>query len=148
MFCKEIKYVDYNGNKKSKKLYFNLTKSELTEMDLTTVGGMRSFIERITDTDDQAELIKLFKELILKAYGVKSDDGERFIKGGEITQAFEQSMAYDTYFMQLATDEKEAIAFVNGIVPRDLVEAAKKENDKAALLSQIPQKIEESQRKD
>lgn len=145
MFVKEISYTDYNGNQKSKKYYFNLTKSELTEMDLTTAGGMRSFIDRITNTEDQAELIKLFKELILKAYGVKSDDGDRFVKGGEITKAFEQSMAYDSYFMELATNEKAAIEFVNGVMPRDLVEAAN--NDKSALLSQIPQKIEESQRK-
>lgn len=148
MFVKEISYTDYNGNQKSKKYYFNLTKSELTEMDLTTVGGMRSFIDRITNSQDQAELIKLFKELILKAYGVKSDDGEKFMKGGDITTSFEQSMAYDAYFMELATNEKAAIEFVNGIMPRDLVEAANRENDKAALLAKIPQKIEESQRKD
>lgn len=148
MFVKEISYTDYNGNQKSKKYYFNLTKSELTEMDLTTVGGMRSFIDRITNSQDQAELIKLFKELILKAYGVKSDDGEKFMKGGDITTSFEQSMAYDAYFMELATNEKAAIEFVNGIMPRDLVEAANRENGKAALLAKIPQKIEESQRKD
>ena len=147
MFVKEIKYTDFNGMDRSEKFYFNLTKSELTEMDLTTAGGMKSFIERITNTQDQAELIKLFKELILKAYGVKSDDGKQFMKSEELVKAFSQTMAYDTYFMQLATDEKEAIKFVNGIMPADLVAEAQK-NDKQALLSQIPQKIEESQKKD
>ena len=146
MFVKEIKYTDFNGMDRSEKFYFNLTKSELTEMDLTTAGGMKSFIERITNTQDQAELIKLFKELILKAYGVKSDDGKQFMKSEELAKAFSQTMAYDTYFMQLATDEKEAIKFVNGIMPADLVAEAQK-NDKQALLSQIPGKIEESQNK-
>lgn len=148
MLAVPIKYTDFNGVDRTETFYFNLTKSELTEMDLTTVGGMKSFIERITNTQDQAELIKLFKELILKAYGQKSDDGKRFIKSQELRDEFSQTMAYDTYFMLLATNEKEATKFVNGIMPADLVaEAAKNGNDKAALLSQIPGKIEESQNK-
>lgn len=143
-----IKYTDFNGVDRTETFYFNLTQSELTEMNLTTVGGMKSFIERITNTQDQAELIRLFKELILKAYGQKSDDGKRFIKNKEIREGFEQTMAYDSLFMKLATDEKEAIKFVNGIMPPEVVaEANKQGNDKAALLSQIPGKIEESQNK-
>lgn len=148
MLAVPIKYTDFNGVDRTETFYFNLTKSELTEMDLTTAGGMKSFIERITNTQDQAELIRLFKELILKAYGQKSDDGKRFIKSQELRDEFSQTMAYDTYFMLLATNEKEATKFVNGIMPADLVaEAAKNGNDKAALLSQIPGKIEESQNK-
>lgn len=143
-----IKYTDFNGVDRTETFYFNLTQSELTEMNLTTVGGMKSFIERITNTQDQAELIRLFKELILKAYGQKSDDGKRFVKNKEIREGFEQTMAYDALFMKLATDEKEAIKFVNGIMPPEVVaEANKQGNDKAALLSQIPGKIEESQNK-
>ena len=128
MFVKEIKYTDYNGIDRNEKFYFNLNKSELTEMDLTTAGGMKSFIERITNTQDQAELIKLFKELILKAYGQKSDDGKRFIKSDELRNEFSQTMAYDTYFMLLATNEKEAIKFVNGLMPAALVAEASKQN--------------------
>ena len=148
MLKKIIKYTDFNGVDRTETFYFNLTTSELTEMDLTTAGGMKSFIERITNTQDQAELIRLFKELILKAYGQKSDDGKRFVKSQQLRDEFSQTMAYDTFFMKLATDEKEAIKFVNGIMPADVVaEAAKNGNDKAALLSQIPGKIEESQNK-
>ena len=137
MFVKEIKYTDYNGVDRSEKFYFNLNKSELTEMDLTTAGGMKSFIDRITNTQDQAELIKLFKELILKAYGVKSDDGKRFIKNDEIRDSFSQTMAYDAYFMLLATNEKEAIKFVNGIMPADLVAEAQKHGQIPASTSPI-----------
>lgn len=137
MFVKEIKYTDYNGIDRSEKFYFNLNKSELTEMDLTTAGGMKSFIERITNTQDQAELIKLFKELILKAYGQKSDDGKRFIKSDELRNEFSQTMAYDTYFMLLATNEKEAIKFVNGVMPADLVAEASKQNQIPAATTSL-----------
>lgn len=137
MFVKEIKYTDYNGIDRSEKFYFNLNKSELTEMDLTTAGGMKSFIERITNTQDQAELIKLFKELILKAYGQKSDDGKRFIKSDELRNEFSQTMAYDTYFMLLSTNENEAIKFVNGIMPADVLAEAKKQGALPAATTPI-----------
>ena len=137
MFVKEIKYTDYNGIDRSEKFYFNLNKSELTEMDLTTAGGMKSFIERITNTQDQAELIKLFKELILKAYGQKSDDGKRFIKSEELRNEFSQTMAYDTYFMLLSTNEKEAIKFVNGIMPADVLAEAQKQDALPAATTPI-----------
>lgn len=137
MFVKEIRYTDYNGIDRSEKFYFNLNKSELTEMDLTTAGGMKSFIERITNTQDQAELIKLFKELILKAYGQKSDDGKRFIKSEELRNEFSQTMAYDTYFMLLSTNEKEAIKFVNGIMPADVLAEAQKQGALPAATTPI-----------
>ena len=137
MFVKEIKYTDFNGVDRSEKFYFNLSKSELTEMDLTTAGGMRSFIDRITNTQDQAELIKLFKELILKSYGQKSDDGKRFIKNDALREEFSQTMAYDTYFMLLATNEKEAIKFVNGVMPADLVAEANKQGQLPAATTSI-----------
>lgn len=137
MFVKEIRYTDYNGIDRSEKFYFNLNKSELTEMDLTTAGGMKSFIERITNTQDQAELIKLFKELILKAYGQKSDDGKRFIKSDELRNEFSQTMAYDTYFMLLSTNENEAIKFVNGIMPADVLAEAKKQGALPAATTPI-----------
>lgn len=137
MFVKEIRYTDYNGIDRSEKFYFNLNKSELTEMDLTTAGGMKSFIERITNTQDQAELIKLFKELILKAYGQKSDDGKRFIKSDELRNEFSQTMAYDTYFMLLSTNENEAIKFVNGIMPSDVLAEAKKQGALPAATTPI-----------
>lgn len=137
MFVKEIKYTDYNGVDRTEKFYFNLNKSELTEMDLTTAGGMKSFIERIINTQETSELIKLFKELILKAYGQKSDDGKRFIKSEELRNEFAQTMAYDTYFMLLATNEKEAIKFVNGVMPADLVAEAQKQGQIPAATTSI-----------
>jgi hypothetical protein len=127
MFVKEIRYTDYNGIDRSEKFYFNLNKSELTEMDLTTAGGMKSFIERITNTQDQAELIKLFKELILKAYGQKSDDGKRFIKTQQLRDEFEQTEAFSELYVELATDEKAATDFVNGVIPPALFADVQKE---------------------
>ena len=130
MFTKKIKYEDFNGEQRERKFYFNLSKAELLEMELSTNGGYENYINRIIETRDQAELIRIFKDLILKSYGVKSDDGERFIKTQELTDAFTQTDAYSELFMELATNAESATAFVNGIKPKALAAEVSKEMNK------------------
>ena len=130
MFTKKIKYEDFNGEQRERKFYFNLSKAELLEMELSTNGGYENYINRIIETRDQAELIRIFKDLILKSYGVKSDDGERFIKTQELTDAFTQTDAYSELFMELATNAESATAFVNGIIPKALAAEVSKEMNK------------------
>lgn len=120
MLKKTIEYTDYNDVKRKEDFYFNLTKAEIMEMELSTTGGLAEMIQKIIDTQDTPQIIKLFKELVLKAYGEKSADGKRFIKNDEIRDGFAQTEAYSELFMELATDANAAAAFVNGIVPKDL----------------------------
>lgn len=127
MYIKKIKYEDYNGNAREKRFYFNLSKAELLEMELSTNGGYENYINRIIESKDQAELVRIFKDLILKSYGVRSDDGERFIKSKELTDEFVQTDAYSELFMELATNAESATAFVNGIIPPVLATKVKEE---------------------
>ena len=120
MLAKTITYVDYNGVERTEKYYFNLTKAEVMEMEMSTEGGLAEKIQKIVDAKETVSIIKVFKELILKAYGVKSDDGKRFIKSEQISNEFAQTEAYSILFMELATNADEAAKFVNGIVPQDL----------------------------
>ena len=62
--------------------------------------------------------MQLSKEIVLKAYGVKSNDGRRFMKSEELTREFSETEAYVNLFMELATDEKAAIAFAEGVMPK------------------------------
>lgn len=117
MLKKVITYTDYNGTERTENFYFNLTKAELMEMELGTSGGMADMIQRIVDAKDAPAIMKIFKELILKAYGEKSADGKRFMKSEEISTAFAQTEAYSQLYMELATDADEAAKFVNGIIP-------------------------------
>lgn len=117
MLKKTITYNDYNGTERTEDFYFNLTKAEIMEMEMSTSGGLAEMITKIVATKDAPAIIKIFKELILKAYGEKSPDGKRFIKSEEISTAFSQTEAYSQLFMELATDADAASTFVNGIVP-------------------------------
>ena len=134
MLKKTITYPDYNKNMRTENFYFNLTRAEITEMELTTVGGFVEMINNVIAAKDAPTLVKIFKELILKAYGEKSPDGKRFIKSEEISTAFSQTEAYSILFMELATDADAAAAFVNGIIPRDL--PGEKELQKATGLAE------------
>ena len=120
MLKKTIEYTDYNDVKRKEDFYFNLTKAEIMEMELSTTGGLAEMIQKIMDTQDTPQIIKLFKDLVLKAYGEKSADGKRFIKNDDIRDGFAQTEAYSELFMELATDANAAASFVNAIVPKDL----------------------------
>lgn len=126
MIKKTITYTDYNGSERKEDFYFNLTKAELMEMELSTNGGLAEMIQRIIAAQDAPAIIKIFKDLVLKAYGQKSPDGKRFIKSKEISDEFSQTEAYSQLFMELATDSEAAANFVNGVVPSGLAEQANK----------------------
>ena len=117
MLKKTITYTDYNGSERTEDFYFNLTKAEIMEMEMSTTGGLTEMINRIVAAQDAPAIISIFKELILKAYGVKSPDGKRFVKSKELATEFSQTEAYSQLFMELATNADEASKFVNGIVP-------------------------------
>lgn len=117
MIKKTITYTDFNGVERTEDHYFNLTKAEVMEMEMSVDGGLAEKLDRIVKSKDAPSIIKTFKELILNAYGEKSSDGRRFIKSEEISRAFSETEAYSQLFMELCTDANAAAAFVNGILP-------------------------------
>lgn len=129
MLKKTITYTDYNGTERTENYYFNLSKAELTEMELSTTGGFAELIQNIIDAQDGPAIMKIFKDIILKAYGEKSPDGKRFIKSDELSTAFSQTEAYSELFMELVTDAEKASEFINTIIPADIAaEAARQGN--------------------
>lgn len=133
MLKKAITYVDYNGVERTESFYFNLSKAELIEMEYGTVGTFTSMIQNIIDAQDEPELIKLFKSLILKSYGKKSADGRRFEKSEEISKDFSETEAYVILFMELARNSKAASEFVNGIIPADIDREELKKQQEALM---------------
>ena len=127
MLKKTITYTDYNGMERTEDFYFNLTKAELMEMEMGTSGGFAEMVQRIVAAKDAPAIIKIFKEMILKAYGQKSPDGRRFIKNDELREEFSQTEAFSILYMELATDDKAAAKFVNGVMPAEMVQQVQKQ---------------------
>ena len=120
MLKKTMTYTDFNGETRKEDFFFNLTRAEITELELSIDGGLSDKIRRITEAKDIPEIMRVFKDLILKSYGVKSPDGKRFIKSPELSEEFSQTEAYSDLFMELAQNSDSAAAFVNGIMPQDM----------------------------
>lgn len=124
MLKKTIKYEDYNGVTREEDFFFNLSKAEIMEMQMSTAGGLADMLVALIKTQNTPEIIRIFKGIILKAYGEKSADGKYFIKvnadGHKLADDFAQTEAYSALFMELSTDSKAAAAFVNGIIPKDM----------------------------
>lgn len=138
MYKRTISYTDYDGNERTEDFYFHFTEAELTEMELSVTGGLKAMLERIINTQDTPKLVKIFKDLLFKSYGEKSLDGRRFIKSKELSEAFSQTEAYSMLFMELATDDKKAAEFVNGVLPADLrAKVEEQQKQERASISEI-----------
>lgn len=110
-------YEDWNGNPRKRELLFNLTMAEMMALQNSVKGGIETYYQRILDEQDNVALYQRFEDLVKLTYGVKSDDGERFIKNDEVYNTFKESAAYDVFMQYLLTTEDGAAKFINGIMP-------------------------------
>lgn len=115
-----ITYTTYNDETITEDFYFNMNKAELIQMQFDVNGSYSNFIERVTNEHDIKTLGEEFRKIVLKAYGKKSDDGKRFIKSDELSKEFEQSEAFSELYIELLTDSDKMVAFIRGILPKDL----------------------------
>ena len=126
----KITYNDFDGNKRTEDFYFNLTQAEIVKMDLAADGGsMEKMLNKIIRTEDIKKIADIVDDFIKKSYGEKSDDGKRFIKSPELSEAFAQTEAYSQLFIELLSEEGANLAkFVNGIIPQDVAAEVAKLN--------------------
>jgi hypothetical protein len=127
MLKRNITYEDFDGNTVTEVFYFNLSKTEIVELEVEYEGGLEKSIQRIIEAKDYEVLIREFQRLILLSYGVKSEDGKRFVKSDQLREEFKQTAAYDALFVELAADENAAADFFIGVVPKDLADGVRTE---------------------
>lgn len=129
MLRKTITYVDFDDRERTEDFYFNLKHDELVEMNLSHTGGMAKMIQKIVEAEDTKAIFAMFKDLVMRSYGIKSDDGRRFIKSDELSQGFVETEAFSVLIVEILQDPDKAITFLKGILPQSLAEEA----DKLAL---------------
>lgn len=132
MISKTINYVDYDGEKASEKAYFDMTNIEMTKFVLkygNKETSLRNYIKQIAEDNNTKGLFELIEDLILSSYGVKSEDGKRFIKNKQKTEEFATSEPYSILFEELFNDPDGFIDFVAGLNSSNGI-------DKAALKAQ------------
>lgn len=139
MLKKTITYEDYDGEIRTEDHYFNLTEAELTLMEFSENGGFQKKLEQMMQAKDTASLIGVIRDFVKASYGKKSLDGKRFIKNDEIYEEFSQTEAYSKFFMELCTDDKLALEFIVGILPKNLGEAVKNKMNETPVLTEVSQ---------
>lgn len=126
MLRRTIKFEDFDGAEKESTHYFNLSKPELIELEVEFDAGFEGMINKIVETNNRRDLVAIFKRIVLMSYGIKEQDGDviRFVKSESIRERFTQTMAYNTLYMELATDDDKAAEFMKGILPADVSKTA------------------------
>ena len=139
MHKETITYVDFNGTERTEDHYFNLSKTEITELEVSMPGGLAEYLMGIVNAKNVPELMAAFKKIILSAYCINSADGRRLEKSEDISKAFTETPAYDVLFQRLflSGDVNAASDFINSIIPqiKDDVAQSAAENKNLSVVS-------------
>jgi hypothetical protein len=86
--------------------------------------GYGEYIQRVVKSNNGAAIMNLFKELLQSSCGFR--EGNEFIQSEEYSERFINSAAFDALLTIFLTNPDEASVFVNGIMPRELMELAER----------------------
>lgn len=113
MYVHNITFYDLNGTQRNEDLHFNLNTIELTRLSAKLGGGqdLNEYITAAQNSGDSIKIINTLADIVLQAYGKKSEDGRRFIKNEQIREEFESSVMFAEFLEQLMLDDKLAIEF-------------------------------------
>lgn len=129
MLKKTITYEDYFGTVRTENLYFNLSKTELSSMQMSVDGGLNNKLKEMLDAVNSKEIYNTFVDIVLAAYGEVSPDGKYFLKedeeGHKLYKKFKQSPAYDALMDEICQNETTIAEFCNGIIPKEVKELGK-----------------------
>lgn len=145
MITKTVTYEDFNGDTRTESFSFHFSENEINLMQLSpkykdykfeeknengednppvVYTGLVAYLQAMVSLNDYGAVYAFISELVLAAYGVKSDDGKRFVKTESIREDFRASAAYDVLLSELINDETKMAEFVNGLVPKRLIQKA------------------------
>ena len=124
MLKKTITYTDYLGTTRVEDKYFNLSKTELSDMQMSVDGGLDKWLDKIMKGKSNREIYNTFVEIVDKAYGELSPDGKYHLKedeeGHKLYKKFKQSPAYDALMDDICQNESTIAEFCKGILPKNL----------------------------
>jgi hypothetical protein len=137
MLKKTIAYTNFNGEERQQDFYFHLGKAELLEF--IGSGAFEGKLQKMIDSKDNIQILREFQRLVSMAIGVRSEDGETFVKNDEVRQRLMSSPAYDELLMELVTDPVKGAEFVKGLLPENMRQDLEKklaEQDNSSTASQ------------
>lgn len=120
MYKHEITYTDYNGEERTKTLYFNLNAAELAKMEANASGGLETYLKGIIEARDNAAIWNILEKIVLTAYGEKRPDGSFAKENGKLAEKFIETKAYPDFMVWLFENNTEnATKFLKQIIPQE-----------------------------
>ena len=134
---------DEDGNQAeyTEDFYFGIQSAEIKKMAITEGDGLDVRIARLFRTNNRKAIYEYIEDFIKLAYGVKHEDGKRFIQNQEVWEAFRYSDAYSALIDDITETEYGILEFVNGIMPQSYI----KQMEKAKI--EQPEKYAEAEAK-
>lgn len=127
MFSDTITYKDFDGNERTEILYFNISQSEAMELEIKYPGGYANKLQRDIDRGDNAIVMQDMIDFVKLSYGVKSDDGRKFVKSMDIYEDFVSTNAYEEFLMKFLADPDYALKFIVATFPKNGVDMSEEE---------------------
>lgn len=118
MYKVEETYKDFLGIERTEEFLFDLNEAEVVRWQAEEEGGMDKALERIVKAKSAKEIAETVADILLRSYGEVSSDGRSFLKTEEIRERFKGNPVFSRLYMRLATDDKAAAEFINGIMPK------------------------------
>ena len=130
MYKETITYVDYDGNEWTEDFRFNMSKADLYKLNFKHGGDFEKFLNSLIEKKDYDGMYSLFEEILFMSYGIKSEDGKRFMKSKEISESFTQTEAYSEFISKMMNDENYLINFINQVIPHQAASEVMPANNK------------------
>jgi hypothetical protein len=143
MFKKTVSFEDFNGVRQERDFYFHLSKAEFLAM-ATEANSMQERIKRIVEAQDGRGILNELREIIKLAVGIRSEDGQRFIKDENAKSQLLDSPAFDELLMELATNANASVDFVTQLIPQKMRdEMLERMKDAKSSVNNIPLWVKE-----
>lgn len=123
MFIKKHTFFGYDGKERTEEFMFNLNKAELIKF-MTTNGDytLDKLVARLTEERNTKRVMEIFEDLMRLSYGRISVDGRKFEKSDALWEDFHQTEAFSDIFSDIVSDEKKAVEFITGIIPKAMAD--------------------------
>ena len=114
MLKKTVKYTGFDGEEHTEDIYMNFTRVEvlkfLVRHGISMKKGddvtqeFKDMVAHLSESGDVEAMLNFLDDFVLSAYGVRSEDGKRFIKTKEVREKFSESLAYEALFDSILDD--------------------------------------------
>lgn len=119
MIKKTITFPNAHGRMVTEDFYFNLTKFEAIELQVSRKGGFTEVLEYLSQAGEKSEQLAVIKEVILASYGEVTGVDRHFVKKPEYADAFSHTEAFSILFFELFGDSNKAAEFFKALIPAD-----------------------------